>query len=284
MGTMIEFTAAGQSFQAYRADPPGPARGAVLVVHEIWGLVPHIKDVADRLAAEGFLAVAPDVMALAGLDAVLMAELGERRADPAARDGIQPTIRAAMAPVNSPDSAARVMAGLAAVFNYLDVTPEGCRPDVRNGLLFWRDLRLCPGSCGTAAGRRHPVLRPCRIPRDGACHHCLPGPGLLRSRRRPAHGGAAGVVGAHGRGGRRLPSHGVPGRRACLLQRQQPAHVPLRRRPGIMAGGPGLPGRTARRAIARRLPEAARCTADGSASRRPPSCMGKISRPCARSG
>lgn len=122
---MIDFAAAGQAFQAYRADPPGPARGAVLVIHEIWGLAPHIRDVADRFAREGYVAVAPDLMGLAGLDAVLMAELGEHRADPASQAAAQPKIREAMTPLNSPASAARVRAGVAEAFYYLDSTPEG---------------------------------------------------------------------------------------------------------------------------------------------------------------
>ncbi|MDQ6910141.1 MAG: dienelactone hydrolase family protein [Actinomycetota bacterium] len=33
----------------------------VVVVHEIWGVTPHIRDVCDRLAAEGFTALAPDL-------------------------------------------------------------------------------------------------------------------------------------------------------------------------------------------------------------------------------
>ncbi|UCH37973.1 MAG: dienelactone hydrolase family protein, partial [Candidatus Bathyarchaeota archaeon] len=32
----------------------------VLVIPEVWGLVPHIKDVTHRVASEGFLALAPD--------------------------------------------------------------------------------------------------------------------------------------------------------------------------------------------------------------------------------
>ncbi|MDO5753495.1 dienelactone hydrolase family protein [Arthrobacter sp.] len=125
MGTMIDFNAAGQQFQAYRSEPSGPPRGAVLVIHEIWGLVPHIRDVADRFAAAGYLAVAPDLMGLAGLDAVLMAELGAQRADPAAQSEIQPKIRAAMAPLNSPEKAAFIRAGVAAVFEQLQSSPEG---------------------------------------------------------------------------------------------------------------------------------------------------------------
>lgn len=125
MGMMIDFAAAGQDFQGYRADPEGEIRGAVLVIHEIWGLVPHIRDVADRFAAEGYLAVAPDLMGLAGLDVALLAELGERRNDPAAQDEIQPKMRTAMAPLQAPEAAARIKAGVSAVFDYLNGQPEG---------------------------------------------------------------------------------------------------------------------------------------------------------------
>jgi carboxymethylenebutenolidase len=34
---------------------------AVVVIQEWWGLVPHIKDVAERLTAEGYIALAPDL-------------------------------------------------------------------------------------------------------------------------------------------------------------------------------------------------------------------------------
>jgi carboxymethylenebutenolidase len=37
-----------------------PAPG-IIVLQEWWGLEPHIKDVADRFAAEGFVALAPDL-------------------------------------------------------------------------------------------------------------------------------------------------------------------------------------------------------------------------------
>ena len=33
----------------------------VIVLQEWWGLVDHIKDVAERFAAEGFVALAPDL-------------------------------------------------------------------------------------------------------------------------------------------------------------------------------------------------------------------------------
>jgi carboxymethylenebutenolidase len=47
----------------YLATPPaGKAKGkGVIVIQEYWGLVGHIKSVADRFAAEGFTALAPDL-------------------------------------------------------------------------------------------------------------------------------------------------------------------------------------------------------------------------------
>ena len=52
-------------YLARPADASGPLP-AVMVVHENRGLNPHIKDVARRLALEGFLALAPDFLAPQG--------------------------------------------------------------------------------------------------------------------------------------------------------------------------------------------------------------------------
>ena len=60
MGTMIQLTARdGHTFSAYRADPAGKPRGAVIVVQEIFGVNSHIRSVADGYAAAGYLAIAP---------------------------------------------------------------------------------------------------------------------------------------------------------------------------------------------------------------------------------
>jgi carboxymethylenebutenolidase len=60
-GQMITFPADGGSAQGYLALPPSGRGPGVLVLQEWWGLVDHIKDVADRLAAAGFVALAPDL-------------------------------------------------------------------------------------------------------------------------------------------------------------------------------------------------------------------------------
>lgn len=60
MGQTVRLTAAdGHTLDAYRADPAGQPRGAIVVLQEIFGVNPHIRSVADRFAAQGYLAVAP---------------------------------------------------------------------------------------------------------------------------------------------------------------------------------------------------------------------------------
>ena len=56
---MITIETSDGSMPAYVADPDGPARGAVVVVQEAFGVTAHIEDVARRLAAEGWHTVAP---------------------------------------------------------------------------------------------------------------------------------------------------------------------------------------------------------------------------------
>jgi len=52
---------------AHYARPKGDEKlPGVVVIPEIWGLVPHIEDVARRVALEGFLAIAPDPLSPLG--------------------------------------------------------------------------------------------------------------------------------------------------------------------------------------------------------------------------
>ncbi len=60
-GRMIEVPGNGRSLHGYLARPAGGSGPGVIVIQEWWGLVDHIKDVADRFAAEGFVALAPDL-------------------------------------------------------------------------------------------------------------------------------------------------------------------------------------------------------------------------------
>ena len=60
MGDMVSFPSNGDSCDGYLALPEAGSGAGVIVIQEWWGLVDHIKDLADRFAAEGFVALAPD--------------------------------------------------------------------------------------------------------------------------------------------------------------------------------------------------------------------------------
>lgn len=47
--------------RGYLAEPAAAAQGNVVVIHEWWGLTDQIRRVCDRLAGEGFRALAPDL-------------------------------------------------------------------------------------------------------------------------------------------------------------------------------------------------------------------------------
>ena len=96
-------------------------RGGLILIHEIWGLVGHTCDVADRFAREGYVVVAPDLLADQGVTEEGTAGLGEALAhpDPAVRDAAQPKLRALFAPVRDPGFAALTIERVRACFDHL---------------------------------------------------------------------------------------------------------------------------------------------------------------------
>ena len=60
-GRMVEFQSNGGKTKGYLATPASGKGPGVLVIQEWWGLVDHIKKVADRFAAAGYSALAPDM-------------------------------------------------------------------------------------------------------------------------------------------------------------------------------------------------------------------------------
>jgi len=62
LGKQFKLTTTDEhSLGAYRADPQGTPKGGLVVVQEIFGVNHHIRAVCDRLAALGYVAVAPAV-------------------------------------------------------------------------------------------------------------------------------------------------------------------------------------------------------------------------------
>lgn len=130
MGQFLDLVS-GDGFvvPAWVAEPDAPPRGAVVVLQEIFGVNAHIRAVADRFAARGYLAVAPATFARVqpGVDLGYGPEdMAAGRALKAAAEalpgaGVLPDIQAAV------DHAARV---------------SGCKVGVLGfcwgGLLAWR--------------------------------------------------------------------------------------------------------------------------------------------------
>jgi carboxymethylenebutenolidase len=60
VGEMVSFPSNGDSCQGYLATPESGRGAGVIVIQEWWGLVDHIRDVTERFAAAGYVALAPD--------------------------------------------------------------------------------------------------------------------------------------------------------------------------------------------------------------------------------
>lgn len=87
MAEIVEFPCEGGAASGYLVLPSSGSAPGVLVIQEWWGLNPGIKEMADRLGAAGFVALAPDLYhgELAGHDEIdkagqLMAALPPDRA------------------------------------------------------------------------------------------------------------------------------------------------------------------------------------------------------------
>jgi len=61
MGEMVSFPSNGTQGEGYLAVPEAGTGPGVLVIQEWWGLNDQIKSVVERLAGEGFVALAPDL-------------------------------------------------------------------------------------------------------------------------------------------------------------------------------------------------------------------------------
>lgn len=60
MGQTIAYASFGGRAEGYLAVPPVGHGPGVVLIQEWWGLVPHIEEVAERLALAGFVTLAPD--------------------------------------------------------------------------------------------------------------------------------------------------------------------------------------------------------------------------------
>jgi carboxymethylenebutenolidase len=112
VGQDIKLTASDHfQFGGYRAEPNGAPKGAVVVIQEIFGVNHHIRAVCDRLAHEGYVAIAPSIF---------------DRIEPGFTSGYSPDeIATARKFVANPDWTAMLRDTQAAIGAVKDVAPVG---------------------------------------------------------------------------------------------------------------------------------------------------------------
>jgi carboxymethylenebutenolidase len=135
MNEMANIQSTKGEINAYLARPAGTVRGGILVIHEVWGLADHIKDVADRFARKGYLALAPDLLS-GTIDVEAAVSLQEDLFDPEKRNAVQPRLRELMAPLQNPSFGEDTLARVAACFDYLYELPDAQQKVAVAGFCF----------------------------------------------------------------------------------------------------------------------------------------------------
>jgi carboxymethylenebutenolidase len=153
-------SADGQTFDAYVAQPTGKAKGAVVVLQEIFGVNSHIRSVADGYAAAGYLAVAPATFARVQTGV----ELGYTEADMGSGFGLKNAVEALPAP--------GVLQDIQAAVNYA-AQQSGGKVAVLGfcwgGLLTWRSACLLQGVSAAVPYYGGGVTTPEEVARSPKC-------------------------------------------------------------------------------------------------------------------
>ncbi len=102
---------------------------ALIVIHEIWGINAHIKDIVNRIQAQGFIALAPDLLSETGITEKISPKLLQEMHNPATKDEAQKKMREALAPMQMPEFAEKTRAKLQACFSYLK-NEEHCNGNI----------------------------------------------------------------------------------------------------------------------------------------------------------
>ena len=105
---------------AYHSYPDGVGKHpGLIIIHEIWGLSDHIKDVADRFAREGYSVIAPNLFHGMSFEGKVDNSLLNQMHDPATRDEAQKKMREIMAPMQAPEFAGEMLAKLEQCVKFL---------------------------------------------------------------------------------------------------------------------------------------------------------------------
>jgi len=107
-------------FSGFYTAPEGGNHPAILLIHEVWGMTDHIKDVARRFAKEGYVVLAPDLLSHTGITEKVDQTILAKVHSPETRAEAQKQLRAAMAPIQSPGFGKDTIGRLKACIDYLE--------------------------------------------------------------------------------------------------------------------------------------------------------------------
>jgi len=114
---------------------PKDYKAAIIVIHEVWGLNGHTRDIAERIADLGYAVFAPDLIGHTGVPAKIGPEILGRIQNPETRDEAQKEMREAMAPIQSPEFGTETGEKLQAIADWLR-TEQGAEQVGITGFCF----------------------------------------------------------------------------------------------------------------------------------------------------
>jgi carboxymethylenebutenolidase len=97
-----------------------------LLLHDVWGLDNHTKNVADRLARQGYHVIAPNLLAGTDMEKRLRPDLRQNLYSPSrrTRSDAQMILQHAMAPLKTPQLASVAIMRAHAAFEYMYAQPR----------------------------------------------------------------------------------------------------------------------------------------------------------------
>ena len=235
MGQMITVGNATAAFHAYLSEPSGPPKGGLVMLHEIWGLVDHAKEVADRLRPRVWWSRRTCCRTWASRRRSRRSCSRPWRIRNAQQGPTQDAVQLMPVPPRPRNSQSAPRTLSSACSNHLEGVAGLAGRVAVTGFCFG-------GTYSFALAVKEPRLR-AAVPFYGHSEYTEEelrgiGAGLLRRTRRGACGPASFPVGQDGGGRRRLRSGGVPGHRARLLQRHEPAERTTSMPPLTPCAGP----------------------------------------------
>lgn len=132
---IVKFKTDKSEFDVYCVKPSESVKGGLILIHEVWGLDGHVKDVAQRFAKQGYYVLAPDLLSQTGITE-MAGELKEALFDPEKRSQAQPQIRKLMAPMQAPEFAVETIAKVQSCFEYLSNSKDAKNRVAVTGFCF----------------------------------------------------------------------------------------------------------------------------------------------------